>query len=57
MELPPQLGTKTRSPALTLGGTTFPVLSVMPGPTAMTVASGSEPDVADVGKKSPEAVF
>jgi len=29
----------------------------MPGPTAMTVASGRLPEVAEVGKNNPEAVF
>lgn len=57
IELPPQPGSKTRSPALTFGGTTLPSLSWAPGPTAMTVASGRGLLVADVGKKIPDAVF
>jgi len=57
IEFPPQLGRRTRSPAFTLGATNFPFLSWMPGPTAMTVASGRLPDVAEVGRNSPEAVF
>jgi hypothetical protein len=35
----------------------LPSLSVAPGPTAMTVASGSGELVADVGRKRPVAVF
>jgi hypothetical protein len=57
MELPPQLGNKTRSPALTLGATSFPFRSGRPGPTAITVASGKVPEVAEVGNNRPEAVF
>jgi hypothetical protein len=57
IEFPPQLGSSTRSPAFTLGVTSFPFLSWMPGPTAMTVASGRLPEVAEVGKNNPEAVF
>lgn len=55
--LPPQPGSKTRSPALTDVGTSLPSLSRAPGPTAMTVASGRGLFVADVGKKMPVAVF
>jgi hypothetical protein len=57
IEFPPQLGSSTRSPAFTLGVTSFPFLSWIPGPTAMTVASGRLPEVAEVGKNNPEAVF
>jgi hypothetical protein len=35
----------------------LPSLLVSPGPTAITVASGRVPEVAEVGKKRPEAVF
>lgn len=35
----------------------LPSLLVNPGPTAITVASGRVPEVAEVGKKRPEAVF
>jgi len=47
---PPQPGKSTLSPALTDGDTTFPALSRAPGPTAITVASGSGVDVDDEGK-------
>lgn len=57
IELPPQPGRRTRSPALTLVGTTLPSLSGAPGPVAMTVASGSGLLVADAGRNTPEAVF
>lgn|SRR6266702_1132957 len=57
IELPPQPGSSTRSPALTDVGTTLPSLFGAPGPTAMTVASGRGLDVADVGRKIPFAVF
>ena len=55
--LPPQPGNKTLSPALTDVGTTRPSLSGAPGPTAITVASGSGLDVAEVGRNIPDAVF
>src|SRR5258706_14329406 len=35
----------------------LPSLLVAPGPTEITVASGRVPEVAEVGKKRPEAVF
>ena len=57
MGLPPQPGRRTRSPAFTAGATTLPSLLGAPGPTAMTVASGSGLLVADVGRKMPLAVF
>jgi len=57
MEFPPQPGRSTRSPALTLVGTTWPCLLGAPGPTAMTVASGNGLLVAEAGKKMPAAVF
>jgi hypothetical protein len=55
--LPPQPGNKTLSPALTDVGTTRPSLSGAPGPTAITVASGSGLDVAEVGRNIPDEVF
>ena len=55
--LPPQPGSSTRSPAFTAVGTTLPSLSGAPGPTAITVASGRGFDVAEVGRKIPDAVF
>lgn len=57
MGLPPHPGSRTRSPALTLVGTTLPSLPGAPGPTAMTVASGRGVWVAAEGRKRPEAVF
>ena len=57
MELPPQPGKRTRSPALTEVGMIVPSLFGAPGPTAMTVASGRGLLVADVGRKIPDAVF
>lgn len=57
IELPPQPGRSTRSPALTDVGTILPSLSGAPGPTAITVASGRGLLVADVGRKMPDAVF
>ena len=54
---PPQPGNNTRSPALTEVGTIRPSLSGAPGPTAITVASGSGLDVAEVGRNIPDAVF
>ena len=57
IELPPQPGSKTLSPALTETGITAPSLFGAPGPTAMTVASGSGEEVAEVGRKMPVAVF
>jgi hypothetical protein len=57
IELPPQPGNSTRSPALTLVGTVSPCLLGAPGPTAMTVASGNGLLVAEDGKKMPVAVF
>jgi hypothetical protein len=57
MEFPPQPGNNTLSPALTEVGTTRPSLLGAPGPTAITVASGRGLDVADVGRKIPDAVF
>ena len=57
IELPPQPGRRTRSPAFTFVGTTLPSLSGAPGPVAMTVASGSGLLVADAGRKTPDAVF
>ena len=53
---PPKLGRRTLSPVFTLVGIAFPFLSLAPGPTAMTCASGLFFSVADVGKKMPEAV-
>ena len=47
IEFPPHPGRRTLSPALTAVGTTFPSLSGAPGPTAITVASGSGLDVDD----------
>lgn len=55
--LPPQPGKSTRSPAFTVVGTTLPSLFGAPGPTAITVASGSGLFVALDGKKMPVAVF
>ena len=55
--LPPQPGNNTRSPALTDVGTTWPSLFGAPGPTAITVASGSGLDVAEVGRNIPDDVF
>ena len=55
--LPPQPGSKTRSPMATLTGTTWPSLLAAPGPTAMTVASGKGDAVADEGRKMPLVVF
>src|SRR6266851_5876679 len=55
MVFPPQPGNNTRSPALTDVGTTRPSLSGAPGPTAITVASGSGLDVAEDGRKIPVA--
>ncbi len=55
--LAPQPGNKTLSPALTDVGTTRPSSSGAPGPTAITVASGSGLDVADVRRNIPDAVF
>ena len=57
IELPPQPGKSTRSPALTFVGTTFPLLSGAPGPTAITVASGKGLFVELDGRKMPVAVF
>jgi hypothetical protein len=57
MAFPPQPGNNTRSPAWTDVGTTRPSLSGAPGPTAITVASGSGLDVAEDGRKIPVAVF
>jgi hypothetical protein len=54
---PPHPGNRTRSPAFTLVGTTFPSLFGAPGPTAMTIASGSGLLVAEDGRKIPVAVF
>jgi hypothetical protein len=42
---------------LTAVGTIAPSLFGAPGPTAMTVASGSGFDVAEAGRKIPLAVF
>lgn len=53
---PPKLGRRTLSPVFTLVGIAFPFLSLAPGPTAMTCASGLFFSVADAGKKMPEAV-
>jgi hypothetical protein len=55
--LPPQPGRSTRSPDCTDMGTILPSLSVAPGPTAMTVASGSGVFVLDVGRNRPDVVF
>jgi hypothetical protein len=55
--LPPQPGNNTLSPALTAVGKTRPSLFGAPGPTAITVASGSGLDVAEVGRNIPDAVF
>jgi hypothetical protein len=55
--LPPHPGSSTLSPAFTVVGMIFPFLSGAPGPTAITVASGSGTFVADVGRKMPVAVF
>lgn len=57
IELPPQPGRSTRSPALTEVGTISPDLFGAPGPTAMTVASGRGEVVAEEGRKIPAAVF
>ena len=57
MAFPPQPGNNTRSPALTLVGVMRPSLSGAPGPTAITVASGRGLDVAEDGRKIPDAVF
>jgi len=57
IELPPHPGNSTRSPALTLVGTTLPSLFGAPGPTAITVASGNGELVEDEGRKIPDAVF
>ena len=57
IELPPQPGSRTRSPTLTLTGVTTPSLLGAPGPTAMTVASGRGFAVAEEGRKMPVAVF
>lgn len=54
---PPHPGRRTRSPGFTAVGTTLPSLSGAPGPTAMTVASGSGVLVVDDGRKMPVAVF
>ena len=54
---PPQPGNKTLSPALTAVGTIRPSLFGAPGPTAITVASGSGLDVAELGRNIPDAVF
>jgi len=55
--LPPQPGNRTLSPALTDVGIMRPSLFGAPGPTAITVASGSGLDVAEVGRNIPVAVF
>jgi hypothetical protein len=55
--LPPHPGRRTRSPAWTDILTILPSLSVAPGPTEMTVASGKGEFVADVGRNRPVAVF
>ena len=55
--LPPQPGKSTLSPALTDVGIMRPSLFGAPGPTAITVASGSGLDVAEVGRNIPVAVF
>jgi hypothetical protein len=57
MAFPPQPGKSTRSPACTDMETIFPSLSVAPGPTAMTVASGNGVFVDDVGRNRPDEVF
>jgi hypothetical protein len=57
MAFPPQPGNNTRSPALTLVGVMRPSLSAAPGPTAITVASGRGLEVAEDGRKIPDAVF
>lgn len=54
---PPHPGSRTRSPGFTDVGTTLPSLSGAPGPTAITVASGSGVLVVDDGRKMPVAVF
>jgi hypothetical protein len=57
MAFPPHPGKSTLSPALTDTGTIDPSLLGAPGPTAITVASGSGLEVADEGRKIPVAVF
>lgn len=57
MLLPPQPGKRTLSPAWTVVATILPSLFGAPGPTAMTVASGSGEEVAEVGRNMPVAVF
>ena len=55
--LPPHPGNRTLSPTFTDTACTTPSLLGAPGPTAMTVASGSGEAVADEGRKIPVAVF
>lgn len=57
MLCPPQLGSSTLSPTLTDTGWTWPSLFGAPGPVAITLASGNGEDVADDGRKRPDAVF
>ena len=54
---PPHPGNKTLSPTFTETACKTPSLFGAPGPTAMTVASGSGEAVADEGRKIPVAVF
>lgn len=54
---PPQPGSSTRSPGFTFVGMILPSLSGAPGPTAMTVASGSGFVVEEDGRKIPVVVF
>lgn len=53
---PPNCGSKTLSPSLTLTGIIWPSLLGAPGPTATTVPSGSV-SLSFVGMYKPEAVF
>lgn len=58
MDEPPHPGSKTLSPAFTEFGIVFPVfVSLIPGPVAITVASGRGDAVEDEGKNKPLAVF
>jgi hypothetical protein len=54
---PPHPGNKTLSPTFTDTACKTPSLFGAPGPTAMTVASGSGDEVAEEGRKRPVAVF
>jgi hypothetical protein len=54
---PPHPGNKTLSPTFTDTACKTPSLFGAPGPTAMTVASGSGDEVAEEGRNRPVAVF